>query len=258
MTRGRPTAASITTCSFTEPTGDDGSYTVTVNNRLDWPDGRIEPEVEVTHVDQTTFRIEWTEPPKTQDSLVAPISCYKFQHRILPNGTWSPTINKDLTQLSHLHSGITQGQSYEVRVRASNTDEHPDNTYRWGYATIHADDCAASGSNTCDINVNQSKKGRINYNENEDLDGYTVLLTSGTTYVIRANGEPTQHGSLVDPKLVLRRSSGNSNVGNDNNGGQGLNAKLTYTPTSTEDYLIHVSSNVAGKRGTYTVKVTEK
>ena len=70
--------------------------------------------------------------------------------------------------------------------------------------------------------------------------------------------QPIRRSVWSDPKLVLRRASGNSNVGNDNYGGQGLNAKLTYTPTSTEDYLIHVSSNVAGKRGTYTVKVTEK
>ena len=175
----------------------------------------------------TAFKVEWTEPPITHDSLEAPISGYKFQVRALPDGTWSTSINKDLTHLSHVHSGITQGQSYEVRVRSSNTDEHPGNTYRWGYATIHADDCAETGTNTCSIAVNAAKKGRINYAVGGDIDVYTVRLTSGTTYVIRANGEPTQHGSLVDPKLVLRRTSDNSNVDNDNNGGQGLNAKLT-------------------------------
>ena len=74
-------------------------------------------------------------------------------------------------------------------------------TYQYGYATVYTDDCATSGSNTCDINVNQSKKGRIGYDSYGDLDGYTVRLTSGTTYVIRANGKATNTGTLVDPYL---------------------------------------------------------
>ena len=236
--------------------GDHGSFTLTAN-RLDYPQGRLAPDIEVTREDRTAFRIAWTKPDKTHDSLAAPISGYKVQYRALPDGTWSTSINKDLTQLSHLHSGITQGQSYEVRVRSSNTDEHLNNTYRWGYATIHSDECAASGSNTCDINVNQSKKGRIGYDSYGDLDGYTVRLVSGRTYVIKANGKATNTGTLVDPYLEIIRASDDSLIREDDDGGSGFNSKITYTPTSTEDYNIVVSSAIDG-RGTYRVKVTEK
>ena len=128
----------------------------------------------------------------------------------------------------------------------------------WGYATVYTDDCAISGANTCSITVNQAKKGRINYNTNEDLDGYTVRLVSGRTYVIRVNGKSSGNGTLVDPSFVLRRVSDNINVASNNDGGQGLNAKLTYTPTSTEDFHIRVSAHTAGERGSYRVKVTEK
>ena len=105
--------------------------------------------------------------------------------------------------------------------------------------------------------MNASESGRINYTAGEDLDGYTVRLTSGRTYVIRANGKSSGAGSLVDPKLVLRRASDNSLIREDDDGGTGFNSKLTYTPTSTEDYNIVVSSAVDG-RGTYRVKVTEQ
>ena len=236
---------------------DNGSYTVTVN-RLDWPQGRLAPDITLTNELLNTFGIQWLEPAKTHNDISAPISGYHIQRRSLPNGSWGATTVKTAGQLSHSWPGLTPGLSYEVRVRSYHSNEHPNNTYRWGYATLYTDDCAISGTDTCSIAVNASKSGRINYTAGEDLDGYTVRLTSGRTYVIRANGKSNGAGSLVDPKLVLRRASDNSNVGNDNNGGQGLNAKLTYTPTSTEDYLIHVSSNVAGERGSYRVKVTEQ
>ena len=86
--------------------------------------------------------------------------------------------------------------------------------------------------------------------------GYTVRLVSGRTYVIRANGKPTQHGSLVDPYMVIKRVSDDATVASDNDGGQRFNTKITYTPTGTEDFHIQVSAHTAGERGSYRVKVT--
>ena len=202
--------------------------------------------------------MQWAEPAKTHNDISAPINGYHIQLRSLPNGSWGATTVKTAGQLSHSQAGLTPGLSYEVRVRSYHTDEHPNNTYRWGYATLYTDDCAISGTDACSIAVNASESGRINYTAGEDLDGYTVRLTSGRTYVIRANGKSNGAGSLVDPKLVLRRASDNSLIREDDDGGQGLNSKLTYTPTSTEDYNIVVSSAVDGERGTYRVKVTEQ
>ena len=82
-------------------------------------------------------------------------------------------------------------------------------------------------------------------------------LVSGTTYVIKANGKPGNN-TLVDPYLTLRPIPYNLIIASDDNGGQGLDSKITYTPTNTGDFLIQVSSSVAGERGTYTVTVTEQ
>ena len=123
---------------------------------------------------------------------------------------------------------------------------------------LHINDCEDERANTCSIGVNTSKKGRINYeiNPNGDLDGYYVDLVSGRTYVIRVNGKSTGNGTLVDPYLELIREE--NTVASDDNGGQGLNSKITYTPSSTGDYILSVYSHPAGERGTYRVKVTEK
>ena len=92
----------------------------------------------------------------------------------------------------------------------------------------------------------------------KDLVTYKVRLVSGRTYVIRANGKSTRAGTLVDPFLVLGRVSDNNFITDNDNGGQGLSAKLTYTPTTTENFNIVVSSSAAGERGTYRLKVTKK
>ena len=239
-------------------TGDDGSYTLTVN-RLDWPQGRLAPDITVNVERFPAIGIQWDEPAKTHHDIRAPMDGYKVQYRTLPNGTWEAEITKSLSETSHQHSGLTPDDSYEVRVRSYHTNEHPNNTYRWGYATVYTNDCDDQGAGTCSIDVNQTKNGRINYERspNKDIDGYTVDLVSGRTYVIRVNGKSTSHGTLVDPHLELFRGEFHKVASNDN-GGSGLNSKLTYTPASTEDYLIKVSSSVAGERGTYRLKVTEQ
>ena len=157
---------------------DNGSFTLTAN-RLDHPQGRLAPDITVTYELLNTFGIQWLEPAKTQESLVAPISGYKLQHRSLPDGAWSNETTKSLSQLSHEYTGLTQGQSYEVRVRSYHPD-HPNNVHRWGYATVYADDCATSGSNTCDINVNQSKKGRIGYDSYGSIPVGGRIIRSAT------------------------------------------------------------------------------
>ena len=240
--------------------GDDGSYTVTVN-RLDWPQGRLAPEITVNVERFPAIGIQWDEPAKTHHDIRAPIDGYKVQYRTLPDGNWETEITKTQSQRSHDYRNTMQGQPYEVRVRSYHSNEHPSNTYRWGYATVYTDDCDDEETHLCSIGVNASEKGRINYDRGAitggDIDGYVVPLVSGTTYVIKANGKPSKN-TLVDPYLTLRRIPYNLIIASDDNGGQGLDSKITYTPTITGDYLIQVSSSVAGERGTYTVKVTEQ
>ena len=119
--------------------GDDGTFTLTAN-RLDWPQGRLPPDITVSNEDRNAVGFAWLKPAKTHHDIRAPIAGYKVQRRTLPNGSWSGETNKTKTQLSHEYTGLTPGQSYEVRVRSYHNNEHPNNTYRWGYATLHTDD----------------------------------------------------------------------------------------------------------------------
>ena len=233
--------------------GDHGSYTITAN-RLDWPTGRLAPDITVTTESRTGFIFTWAEPAKTQDTLVAPLSGYKVQYRTRPGGNWSAETTKNANQRSHEITGLTAGQKYQVRVRAYHPNPHPNTTYRWGYATIYTDDCAGTGANAC----NGYKPGRINYDASGDVDGYTVRLTGGQTYIIRVNAKSNKAGTLVDPKLALRRISTNNLVGTNDNGGTGLDSKITYTPPATNDYLILVSAVQPDDRGTYKVKVKQR
>ena len=238
-------------------TGDKGSFTLTAN-RLDWPQGRLAPDITVNQENRTSVSISWTESKKTHNSMVAPETTYEIDRRTLPEENWSSVARRiSPGNRTYEVDGLTAGTAYEVRVRMVPIPGVDTHTYQYGYATVYPDDCAASGSNTCDINVNQSKKGRIGYDSYGDLDGYTVRLTSGTTYVIRANGKATNTGTLVDPYLELIRASDDSLIREDDDGGTGFNSKLTYTPTSTEDYNIVISSADDG-RGTYRVKVKQK
>ena len=232
--------------------GDNGTYTITVTN-LSWPDGRRAPDITVNDENRNNVDISWTKSKKTQSSLLAPPGNYEIEYRTLSGGSWSYAGTVDKSDRNVMITSLIRNTAYEVRVRMV-PPAGSAHIYRWGYATIHTDDCATSGSFTCSIAVNQTRKGRINYDNRGDLDGYTVRLVSGRTYVIRANGKSTQHGSLVDPYLELIRASDNSLIREDDDGGTGFNSKLTYTPTSAEDYNIVVSSADDG-RGTYTVTV---
>ena len=237
--------------------GDKGSFTLTAN-RLDWPQGRLAPDITVDQENRNSVSISWTESKKTHNSLVAPETTYEIYSRTLPDGNWNYLTGRiSPGNRTYEVAGLTAATAYEIRVRMVPIPGVDTQTYQYGYATVYTDDCATSGGNICSIDVNQSKKGRINYHATDDIDGYTVRLVSNRTYVIRVNGKSTNTGSLVDPTMKLDRNLDDNTVADNNNGGTGLNSKITYTPTHTGDYNIVVSSAIDG-RGTYRVKVTEK
>ena len=116
-------------------TGDDGTYTITVNER-DRPQGRLAPDITVTQENNTSVSFSWTKPGKTQRSIRAPIKSYQVQYRPFPNGRWSTEQTLSKTVLDHQYTGLSSGQSYDVRVRSYHPDA-PYMTYQWGYARVH-------------------------------------------------------------------------------------------------------------------------
>ena len=239
-------------------TGDKGSFTLTAN-RLDYPQGRLAPDITVDQENRTSVSISWTESKKTHNSMVAPETTYEIDRRTLPEENWSSVARRiSPGNRTYEVDGLTAGTAYEIRVRMVPIPGVDTHTYQYGYATVYTDDCAETGGNICSISVNSSKKGRIGYASIGDIDAFTIPLVSNTTYVIRVNGKSTNAGTLVDPNMTLVRLLDGNTVANNNNGGQGLNSKITYTPTHTGDYTLKVLSNVAGERGTYKVKVKER
>ena len=115
--------------------GDDGTYTITINER-DWPQGRLAPDITVTQENSASVSFSWTKPKKTHRSITAPIQSYQVQYRPFPNGRWSTEQTLSKSVLDHQFTGLSSGQSYDVRVRSYHPDS-PYMTYQWGYARVY-------------------------------------------------------------------------------------------------------------------------
>ena len=115
--------------------GDDGTFTVTVNN-LGWPDGRRAPDITVDRENQNNVEISWTKSKKTHSSLKAPGGDYKIEYRRLSDTNWTSSGIVDKSDRAETISSLAANTTYEVRVRmippAGST-----HTYRWGYARVY-------------------------------------------------------------------------------------------------------------------------
>ena len=186
--------------------GDNGSFTLTAN-RLEWPQGRLAPDITVDQENRNSVSISWTESKKTQNSLVAPETTYEIYRRTLPDGNWNYVTGQiNGSNRTYEVTGLTAGTAHEIRVRMVPIPGVDTLAYQYGYATVYTDDCAETGVNICSISVNQTKRGRINNaSSGADIDAFTIPLVSNRTYVIRVNGKSTNTGTLVDPNMILVR-----------------------------------------------------
>lgn len=112
-----------------------------------------------------------------------------------------------------------------------------------------SDDYAGSTSTAGTITVGGTVTGNIEVGD--DRDWFRVTLTAGVTYRVDLNG-----GTLADPLLYIRNSSGTS-VASDDDSGPGLNATLSYTPTTTGTYYIDAQGATLSGTGTYTLSLTQ-
>ena len=81
---------------------------------------------------------------------------------------------------------------------------------------------------------------------------------AGRTYVIDLRGSPTDDGTLSDPYLRgIHDSDGNLILRTTNDdGGQGVNSRLTFTATESGTHYIAAGA-YSGGQGTYEVEVTD-
>jgi Ca2+-binding RTX toxin-like protein len=74
----------------------------------------------------------------------------------------------------------------------------------------------------------------------EEGDAYSINLVQGQTYTFALRGTPT--GGLEDPYLFLLNSTGTVALAQDDDGGLGRSALITYTAPTTGTYLLYASS----------------
>jgi Ca2+-binding RTX toxin-like protein len=82
-----------------------------------------------------------------------------------------------------------------------------------------------------------------------EIDKIVVSLIAGTTYTFEMLGISSANGSLADPSLRMFGPGGALVRANDD-GGLGLDARITFTAASTGDYTFELSG-VGSMTGTY-------
>ena len=119
------------------------------------------------------------------------------------------------------------------------TDDHSDDTSTTGTVTV-------GGSVTGDLEADG------------DRDWFAVTLQAGRTYRIDLEGSETDKGTLSDPNLRgIYDASGVLIKGTSNDdGGDGLNSRVRFTPDEDGTYYVSAGAFVGGT-GTYTLSVTE-
>ena len=82
-----------------------------------------------------------------------------------------------------------------------------------------------------------------------EIDKVVVSLIAGTTYTFEMLGISSANGLLADPSLRVLGPSG-AVVGSNDDGGLGLDARITFTAAATGDYVFELSG-VGSMTGTY-------
>ncbi len=120
------------------------------------------------------------------------------------------------------------------------------------------DDHPTGTGTTGTVAVGGSATGDIEHGN--DRDWFAVTLEAGTTYRIDLEGSRTGAGTLHDPYLYgVHDAQGNLIPGTtDDDGGQGWNSRLEFTPDADGTYYISAGANAYGDyEGTYTLSVIE-
>ncbi len=178
----------------------------------------------------------------------------KFEYRQKTSGSYGSwmDISNSPSTVSHTVTGLTTGTAYTFQVRAMNGVGNA-GVSNEATATPVADDCADDTTTTCSVSPGSSVTGDIKVAS--DVDYFRLSVTSGLTYHIDLEGSPTSMGTLANPFIRLRDATVNS-IDTDDNGGAGLNARLTWTADRTGTvYLLASENSRPSETGTYTLTV---
>ena len=118
-------------------------------------------------------------------------------------------------------------------------------------------DQLANNTSAATIAPNNLVTDRIGW-RTDYSDWYAITLTAGVNYQFDVTGSAL-HGeslSLVDPFLVLRNASGTLLL-SDDDGGNGLNSRIFFTPTVSGTYYLDVQESGNNGYGVYSLIVNE-
>jgi FG-GAP-like repeat/Bacterial pre-peptidase C-terminal domain len=110
------------------------------------------------------------------------------------------------------------------------------------------DDYTASPVAPGVLNVGTSATGAIQFTN--DQDWFRVALHAGQGYRFDLEGSVTDRGTLDDPLLTLRDAAGHS-IASDDDGGFGVNSRLTFVPSANGVY--YADAGPFDGTGTYTL-----
>ena len=158
---------------------------------------------------------------------------------------------------SNTYTLVAADEGKTIKVKVSFTDNASNAETLTSAATAAvaaAPDCAGTTATTCSVSVGSSTTGEID--SNADADYFSLSVTSGTTYRIDAEGSATSKGTLQDPYVGIFISGNTSPVASDDNGGDGSNARLVWTATTTGTVYVVVREASSANTGTYTLTVS--
>lgn len=123
-----------------------------------------------------------------------------------------------------------------------------------GRYELMAMDTDVSGHVYTDETLGSSDERLSRIDMEGDVDAYRADLEAGVRYVIEVRGEG--RAPLADPFLTIVNEAGET-LASDDDGGAGLDARLTFTPQTTGAYFIQ-ASGLGGSIGWYQVSVSRQ
>ncbi|MFL5337067.1 MAG: calcium-binding protein, partial [Geminicoccaceae bacterium] len=101
--------------------------------------------------------------------------------------------------------------------------------------------------------INGQSLGALEYFTDEDA--FTCKLIAGVPYTFDLRGQATGAGTLQDPLLLLRDSTG-ATIASDDDSGEGADSRLIFTPTVSGDYSLAVRESGDDGVGSYTISAS--
>ena len=148
----------------------------------------------------------------------------------LPAGSWATVAAAELGTLAYVGGG-EGSEAIELRAFDGIGWSAISQLSATTIAAI-ADDYDGAATSSGIIAVGGSSTGSIE--TPGDADWFAISLTAGLRYQFDLEGAATAEGTLADPLLELRDTSGNAlEIARDDNSGSGSNARLTYLATSS-------------------------